>query len=61
MSINKTISAQISNGKAIEITCEKSDRKSQTIYKDSNGKEIEVNDGNTFIQIVPIDANITIE
>ena len=25
------------------------------------GKEIEVNDGNTFIQIVPIDSKITME
>lgn len=51
----------ITNGKAIEITCEKKDRKSQTIYKDSNGKEIEVNDGNTFFNICPIDANVTFE
>ncbi len=51
----------ITNGKAIEITCEKKDRKSQTIYKDLNGKEIEVNDGNTFFNICPVDANVTIE
>ena len=51
----------ITDGKAIEITCEKSDRKSQTIYKDLNGKEIEVNDGNTFFNICPIDANVTFE
>lgn len=51
----------ITNGKAIEITCEKKDRKSQTIYKDTNGKEIDVNDGNTFFNICPIDASVTIE
>jgi len=51
----------ITNGKAIEITCEKTSRKSQTIYKDLEGNEIKVNDGNTFIQICPIDSKITIE
>ena len=51
----------ITNGKAIEITAEKESRTSQTIYKDLQGKEIEVNDGNTFIQICPIDSEIVIE
>ena len=51
----------ITNGKAIKIKCEKQSRREQTIYKDLDGNEINVNDGNTFIQIVPIDADITIE
>ena len=51
----------ITNGKAIKITCEKSTRSAQTVYKDENGNEIDVNDGNTFIQICPINANVTIE
>ena len=51
----------ITNGKAIEITCIKSTRTSQTVYKDLDGNEIEVNDGNTFIQICPKDANVKIE
>ncbi len=51
----------ITNGKAIAITAEKSSRSGQTIYKDANGKEIEVNDGNTFVQICPEDSKITIE
>ena len=51
----------ITNGKAIKITCSKSSRNAQTIYKDENGKEIEVNDGNTYIQIVPIDTKVTFE
>lgn len=51
----------ITNGKAIEITAEKSARNAQTIYKDLEGNEIEVNDGNTFFQICPIDSNIKIE
>ena len=51
----------ITNGKAIEITCEKESRKAQTIYKDLNGNEINVNDGNTFFNICPIDAEVTFE
>jgi len=51
----------ITNGKAIKITCEKGSRSDQTVYKDLDGNEIEVNDGNTFIQICPIDADIVIE
>lgn len=51
----------ITNGKAIEINCIKSARTSQTVYKDLNGNEIEVNDGNTFIHICPKNANVKIE
>ena len=51
----------ITNGKAIPITCTKDSRSSKTIYKDSTGKEIDVNDGNTFIEICPINSNLTIE
>lgn len=50
----------ITNGKAIEITAEKSSRASQTVYKDLQGNEIDVNDGNTFIQVCPIDSKIVI-
>ena len=51
----------ITDGKAIEIQCIKNARNEQTVYKDLNGKEIEVNDGNTFVNICPIDANLIIE
>ena len=51
----------ITNGKAVEITAEKSTRSSQTVYKDLEGNEIEVNDGNTFIQICPLNADVKIE
>ena len=51
----------ITDGKAIEIQCTKSARDEQTVYKDLNGKEIEVNDGNTFVNICPIDAKLLIE
>lgn len=51
----------ITNGQVIPITCTKTSRTSQTEYKDLNGNEIEVNDGRTFIQICPIDSEITFE
>ena len=51
----------ITNGKAIPIKCEKTSRSSQTVYKDLDGNEINVNDGKTFIQICPIDAKVKIE
>ena len=48
----------ITNGKAIPITCTKESRAGKTVYQDLEGNEIEVNDGKTFIQICPIDAEI---
>lgn len=51
----------ITNGKAIKITCKKEFVGGQTQYVDENGKEIEVNDGNTWINICPIDANVKFE
>lgn len=51
----------ITNGKAIKITCTKNSRSSKTVYKDLDGNEIKVNDGNTFVQICPINADVEIE
>lgn len=51
----------ITNGKVIPITCEKESVTSKTVYKDLDGNEIKVNDGNTFIQMCPDDADIVIE
>ena len=51
----------ITDGKAIKITCTKSSRDSQTVYEDENGNEIQVNDGNTFVNICPTDSEVTIE
>lgn len=51
----------ISNGYAVPIKWSKASRESQTKYTYNNGEEIEVNDGNTFIQIQPKGQNITIE
>ncbi len=50
----------ITNGYSIPITWEKTSHSGQTIYKDLNGERITVNDGNTFIQICPLDAEISI-
>lgn len=43
----------ITNGSCIPITWEKKTRSSQTVYKYKDGTEIDVSDGNTFIQIAP--------
>lgn len=51
----------ITNGKAVKIKCEKKTRAGRTLYKDLDGNEIEVNDGNTYIQIVPPSMNLSIE
>ena len=58
--IGTTDGYYITNGKAIKIKCEKNSRTEQTVYKDLEGNEIEVNDGNTFIQICPLNANVQI-
>ena len=51
----------ITNGRAIEIICSKKSRTGKTIYKDLEGNTINVNDGNTFIQICPINAKVEIK
>ncbi len=52
----------ISEGYAIPITWEKTSRSAKTIYKvKSTGKELVVNDGNTFIEIQPDNQSLTIE
>ena len=50
----------ITNGKAIEITCTKNSRESQTIYKDLDGNEINISDGNTYVGICPLNAKVKI-
>jgi len=51
----------ITNGKAIKIKCIKNARTEKTIYQDLNGNEIEVNDGNTFVNICPTAAKVILE
>lgn len=50
----------ITNGKAIKIKCIKNDRKEQTQYVDMQGNEINVNDGNTWVNVCPIDSDVVI-
>lgn len=50
----------ISNGVAVPITWKKDSRSSQTIYKLENGEKLKVNDGNTFIQIMPTSGSLEI-
>ncbi|MCI8518691.1 MAG: hypothetical protein HFJ51_00735 [Clostridia bacterium] len=49
----------ITEGKAVKIKCKKTSRSAKTEYQDLTGKEIEVNDGNTYIQIVPPSMKIS--
>lgn len=51
----------ITNGKAIKIKCVKEARNLQTKYQDLEGNEIDVNDGNTWINICPKNAKVEIE
>ena len=46
---------------ATKIKCKKTARTSRTSYQDLEGNEIEVNDGNTYIQIVPLNMDISFE
>ena len=50
----------ITNGVAMPITWEKKSREAQTIYRYKDGTEITVNDGNTWIHLVPTSGNISI-
>lgn len=49
----------ITNGYAVPIVWSKKTRSSQTEYRYLDGKEITLNDGNTFIQIQPISMDST--
>lgn len=50
----------ITNGKAIKIKCIKNNREETTQYQDMNGNKIQVNDGNTFVNICPTNASVKI-
>ena len=50
----------ITNGKAIKIKCIKNARDEKTVYQDLNGNILDINDGNTFVNICPPDANVEI-
>ena len=50
----------ISNGYAIPINWEKKSRNSKTIYTLEDGTDLKVNDGNTFIEIQPLNKSLEI-
>ena len=50
----------ITNGYAVPIYWTKSSRSAKTIYTYSDGSEVEINDGNTFVQIMPTTFTPTI-
>lgn len=50
----------ITNGYARKITWKKESRTSKTIYQYLDGTEVILNDGNTFIQVQPIDKKTSI-
>lgn len=51
----------ITNGKYIEITWNKPTRQDRTVFYDKNNNIITLNNGQTWIEIVPIDAKIEIK
>lgn len=51
----------ISGGKYINIKWEKKSRSGKTMFYDENGKELSLNNGQTWIQIVPIDSKVSIK
>jgi hypothetical protein len=51
----------ISEGKAVPITWEKTDRASQTVYKLKDGTILNVNDGNTYIELQPSGQELKIK
>ncbi len=51
----------ITGGKAIDITWQKNSRKAKTIFKTADGKELTLNPGLTFVNIVPPYMTVNIE
>ncbi len=51
----------ITNGYSVPIKWSKTSRSSKTVYTYMDGTEIDVSDGNTFIQVYPTSGNLTIE
>ena len=51
----------ITKGKYIPITWTKQDRDAETVYKDKNGNEIELNPGQTWVEIAAPKMTVTIQ
>lgn len=50
----------ITGGKAVEIKWSKSSRSERTVYTDGSGKEIKLNPGQTWIQVIPVRGQVVI-
>jgi len=50
----------LTNGKVINITWKKESAKAKTYFYDLEGEEIVLNDGLTFVQVVPIENSVNI-
>ncbi len=50
----------ISNGKCVNINWSKPSRSGKTVYTTEDGEELKLNPGNTFVQIIPQNQNISI-
>ena len=59
--VGKANGYYITNGYAREIVCQKDSRTGQTKYTDYGGHEIDINDGNTFINICPVNADVVLK
>lgn len=51
----------ITNGRVIDLKWSKESRRAQTKYSDKDGNPILLNRGQTWIQIMPVNAKVTIE
>ena len=51
----------ITNGFAVPITWERESRTGKTTYRYLDGSVVRVNDGNTFVQVVPVNTSVTFE
>lgn len=58
--VGKGTGYYITDGYSLPIQWSKTTREGKTIYTYEDGTEITLNDGNTFVQIVPTDCEITI-
>ena len=50
----------ITDGGMIDITWKKDSRTSKTEYRDSKGNKLVLNDGNTFIQVQPVNSSVDV-
>ncbi|MFZ5965910.1 MAG: DUF3048 domain-containing protein [Bacillota bacterium] len=59
--VGKGTGYYITNGNVIDITWDKASRKSLTKYYDASGKEIQLNTGVTWVEVIPTNINLIME